>query len=105
MIRAEVPTGTPPQCHDPDGEIDIFDVMVIINLALDSQDCCSYYYKGVIYWKSKTQEVRGLRVKVIFTYDGDVDAEDVTKFLEDFGRSQYNNPCPQCVAGDWCVYP
>jgi len=42
---------------------------------------------------------------VIFTYDGDVDAEDVTKFLEDFGRSQYNNPCPQCVAGDWCVYP
>jgi hypothetical protein len=25
-------------------------------------------------------------------------------FLQDFGRSQYNNPCPPCVAGDWCIY-
>ena len=29
-----------------------------------------------------------------FTYDGDVDANDVTTFLEHFGRSQFNNPCP-----------
>jgi len=29
-----------------------------------------------------------------FDYDQDVDAADVTVFLEDFGRSQYNNPCP-----------
>jgi len=26
--------------------------------------------------------------------DKDVDADDVTKFLEDFGRSPFNNPCP-----------
>jgi hypothetical protein len=39
-----------------------------------------------------------------FSCDGNVDADDVTMFLEDFGRSQYNNPCPACVAGDWCVY-
>ena len=25
--------------------------------------------------------------------DGDVDADDVTKFLEDFGRNEFNNPC------------
>ena len=37
--------------------------------------------------------------------DTDVDAMDLVMFLEDFGRSQYNNPCPPCVAGDWCVYP
>ena len=29
-----------------------------------------------------------------FCNDGDVDAEDVTEFLNHFGRSQYNNPCP-----------
>ena len=40
-----------------------------------------------------------------FECDGDVDADDVTKFLEDFGRSQYYNSCPPCVAGAWCVYP
>ena len=40
-----------------------------------------------------------------FTYDGDVDADDVTKFLEDFGRSVFNNPCPACEVGDWCEYP
>ena len=32
-------------------------------------------------------------------YDQDVDATDVTKFLEDFGRNAYNNPCPECVMG------
>ena len=28
-----------------------------------------------------------------FDCDGDVDAEDVTTFLDGFGRNQYNNPC------------
>jgi len=27
-------------------------------------------------------------------YDGDCDSDDVTSFLQDFGRSQFNNPCP-----------
>jgi hypothetical protein len=31
-----------------------------------------------------------------FTCDQDVDAEDVTAFLEQFGRNQYSNPCPDC---------
>ena len=29
-----------------------------------------------------------------FNYDGNVDANDVTEFLNNFGRSIYNNPCP-----------
>ena len=40
-----------------------------------------------------------------FLCDGDVDADDITTFLEDFGRNQFNNPCPDCIPGDWCVYP
>jgi hypothetical protein len=32
-----------------------------------------------------------------FTCDGDVDAADVSTFLEDFGRSEFFNPCPPCV--------
>ena len=34
-----------------------------------------------------------------FTCDGDVDAEDVTAFLGDFGRGQYSQPCTN---GDPC---
>jgi hypothetical protein len=50
-VRANVPTGTPPNCLDPDeeGVIDILDIMVIIDMALHRQDCCSYYYGGMIY--------------------------------------------------------
>ena len=48
-LRANVPTGTPPGCQDPNGVIDIYDVMVIIDMALNRQDCCSYYYTGKIY--------------------------------------------------------
>jgi len=29
-----------------------------------------------------------------FNYSGSVGAEDVTEFLNHFGRSQFNNPCP-----------
>ncbi|MBW1824669.1 MAG: hypothetical protein JRI87_08910 [Deltaproteobacteria bacterium] len=43
-VRADVPTATP-----PDGGIDVADLMVIIDMALNRQDCCSYYYGGVIY--------------------------------------------------------
>jgi hypothetical protein len=32
-----------------------------------------------------------------FNCDGNVDASDVSTFLEDFGRSQFFNPCPPCV--------
>jgi hypothetical protein len=32
-----------------------------------------------------------------FTCDGDVDSADVSTFLEDFGRSQFFNPCQPCV--------
>ncbi len=40
-----------------------------------------------------------------FDCDVNVDANDVSIFLEDFGRSEFFNPCPACVAEDWCVYP
>ena len=48
-VRADVPTGTPPNCDPPDGEIDVADLIVIVDMALGRQDCCSYYYGGVIY--------------------------------------------------------
>ena len=31
-----------------------------------------------------------------FDCDQDVDANDVTEFLNQFGRNQYNDPCPDC---------
>ena len=41
-------------------------------------------------------------------YDGDCDSDDVTTFLADFGRSQYNNPCPPdgpvTIPKTGCVY-
>ncbi len=40
-----------------------------------------------------------------FNCDGDVDGGDTVLFKADFGRSGgYYNPCPECVAGDWCDY-
>jgi hypothetical protein len=47
--RADVPTGTPPDCTAPDGAIDILDIMVLIDMALNRHDCCTFYYTGVIY--------------------------------------------------------
>jgi hypothetical protein len=47
--RADVPTGTPPNCAAPDGSINILDIMVLIDMALNRQDCCSFYYLGIIY--------------------------------------------------------
>lgn len=58
--RADVPTGTPGRdpgcasgdidgCCPPDGAINILDIMVLIDMALSRQDCCSYYYQGIIY--------------------------------------------------------
>ena len=49
QLRADVPTGTPPICADPDGCVNISDVMVLIDSALNRQDCCSFYYLGIIY--------------------------------------------------------
>ena len=37
-----------------------------------------------------------------FDCDDDVDGTDAFKFKEDFGRHQYNNPCPNCVTDPWC---
>jgi len=47
--RADVPTGTPPWCTAPDGTINILDIMVLIDSALNRQDCCSFFYQGIIY--------------------------------------------------------
>jgi hypothetical protein len=49
LPRADVPTGTPPNCTAPDGSIDILDIMVLIDMALNRQDCCSFFYQGIIY--------------------------------------------------------
>jgi len=49
LPRANVPTGTPPDCQDPDDTINILDIMVLIDMALGRQDCCTFYYTGVMY--------------------------------------------------------
>jgi hypothetical protein len=49
LPRADVPTGTPPWCTAPDGSINILDIMVLIDMALNRQDCCSFFYQGIIY--------------------------------------------------------
>ena len=48
-VRADVPTGTPPYCNGPDGMINVLDIMVVVDMALGKQDCCSYYYGGRVY--------------------------------------------------------
>ncbi len=40
--RADVPTGTPPDCIDPDDVIDIRDIMVLIDMSLDRENCCTF---------------------------------------------------------------
>jgi len=46
LIRADLPNGMPPNCREPNGEIDIFDVLVFIDIVLDREDCCHDYYYG-----------------------------------------------------------
>jgi len=55
-LRANVPMGTPPYCGcvgnevcQIDGAIDIFDTLVIIDMALGKANCCDYCTSGVIY--------------------------------------------------------
>jgi len=57
--HGDVPLGMPPYCGDPagvnppncncDGEIDIFDALVIIDKALSKMNCCDYCMFGEIY--------------------------------------------------------
>jgi hypothetical protein len=47
--RADVPTGTLPYCADPDGDINLFDALVVTDMALGKANCCDYYYSGQIY--------------------------------------------------------
>jgi hypothetical protein len=49
LQRADVPAGTPPNCSAPDGDISILDVLVLIDMSLMRQDCCTFYYTGIIY--------------------------------------------------------
>ena len=49
LRRADVPTGSVPSCIEPDGVIDILDIMVLVDMALNRQDCCTFYYTGIIY--------------------------------------------------------
>ena len=48
MKRADVPVGTPPDCEDPDSVLDIFDVLIAIDMSLGRPNCCDYYYFGNI---------------------------------------------------------
>jgi hypothetical protein len=41
--QANVPTSLPPECVDPDDDINLFDVLVIIDKALDNPNCCDAY--------------------------------------------------------------
>ena len=44
LKMADVTTGTPPTCHARDGKINIFDVLVILDVALEKEPhCCTTY--------------------------------------------------------------
>ena len=55
--NGDVPNGMPPYCGNPpgtpncegDGDIDIFDVLVMIDKALGKANCCDYCLFGNIY--------------------------------------------------------
>jgi hypothetical protein len=55
--NGDVPNGVPPYCGNPpgtpncegDGDIDIFDVLVMIDKALGKMNCCDYCLFGEIY--------------------------------------------------------
>jgi len=55
--NGDVPNGMPPYCGNPagtpncegDGDIDIFDVLVMIDKALGKMNCCDYCSFGQIY--------------------------------------------------------
>jgi hypothetical protein len=79
--RADVPIGTPPNCLAPDGKIDTLDLMVIIDMMSNRQNCCNYYYSNMLTCKGDSD------------CDQDVDSDDVTAFVADYGRNIYNNPC------------
>ena len=57
LSRGDVPNGVPPYCGnpagtpncEPDGDLDIFDVLVIIDRALGKTNCCDYCYFGEIF--------------------------------------------------------
>jgi hypothetical protein len=57
LDNGDVPNGMPPYCGNPpgdtnclsDGDIDIFDLLVIIDMALDKPNCCDYCTSGAIY--------------------------------------------------------
>ena len=46
-LRGDVPTGKPPNCTAPDGRINAIDVMVIIDVISNRQNCCEYYYSNM----------------------------------------------------------
>ena len=55
---------------------------------------------GIPIWVDGEESCEGLDVcEGDLDDDLDVDADDVTKFLEDFGREPYYLPCPECVNG------
>ena len=49
LTRADLPTGTVPYCNPPDEIITVADLMVVIDMALNRADCCTYYYTGIFY--------------------------------------------------------
>ena len=57
LDNADVPNGMPPYCGDPpgdpncqtDGDVDIFDVLVMIDKALGKTNCCDYCNFGNIF--------------------------------------------------------
>ena len=57
LFNGDVPNGMPPYCGNPpgtpncqgDGDIDIFDVLVMIDKALGKMNCCDYCSFGRIF--------------------------------------------------------
>ena len=55
---------------------------------------------GIPIWVAGEKSCEGLDVcEGDLNFDRNVDANDISIFLEDFGRNLYNNQCPACVQG------
>ena len=55
---------------------------------------------GIPIWVAGETPCEGLDVcEGDLNYDQNVDANDISIFLEDFGRNTFNNQCPACVNG------
>lgn len=125
LENGDVPNGLPPHCGNPpgfpncesDGDIDIFDLVVIIDRVLRNSNCCYYCSCEIDSDSDAIPDYRdncpndfnpnqedtyppqgngigdACECEGDFDCDRDQDGTDAGVFKAEFGRSSYKNPC------------